>query len=331
MMKKILLLITILMHFDILISQTVISIERKNDVYYIPCTVNGLQLNFIFDTGASDVTISLTEALFMLKNGYLKDSDFIEKKQYRIANGDIQEGTKINLREIHIGDRLLKNVNATIIHTTNAPLLFGQSAIEKFGIFSIDYTKNVLVLGLSLDKNSIETPNEGINNFESYLESAKKYSQSKLFDSAVLSYEIYMKNAPEISAAVYFLYGKSAYFAKQYSKAELAFATVNEKKPNYPDAYLWRGNSIVAMDPDFKSDFPKWYYEKYIEILSIDPQNFEQKLKYSNRFGLINAYEYLGFYYLNKKMEIKAKYYYLKVFELDPKNEKAITALDYLN
>lgn len=45
------------------LSQTVIQMKRQGGVSIIPCKVNGLQLSFIFDTGASDVTISLTEAL----------------------------------------------------------------------------------------------------------------------------------------------------------------------------------------------------------------------------------------------------------------------------
>ncbi len=55
-------------------SQTII-MEKKGGVYYVPCKVNGLGLKFIFDTGAGDVSISYAEAIFMLKNGYLSESD----------------------------------------------------------------------------------------------------------------------------------------------------------------------------------------------------------------------------------------------------------------
>ena len=58
-------------------SQTVVQMTRSGGVSLIPCKVNGLNLNFIYDTGASDVSLSLTEAGFMLKNGYLAESDFV--------------------------------------------------------------------------------------------------------------------------------------------------------------------------------------------------------------------------------------------------------------
>lgn len=132
-------------------SQTSIVLEKKGGVYLIPCKVNGLNMKFIFDTGASDVTISLTEALFMLKNGYLSKNDLIGTNYYQIANGDIQKGTKILIKRIEIGGKQLFNVQASIIHNSNAPLLLGQSALEKLGKFYFDYSKNALVI---LDVNS---------------------------------------------------------------------------------------------------------------------------------------------------------------------------------
>ena len=128
------------------ISQTSIVLEKKNGVYFVPCKVNGLNMKFIFDTGASDVTISSTEALFMLKNGYLSKNDLIGTEYYQIANGDIQKGTKILIRNIKIGGYQLHNVQASIIHNSNAPLLLGQSALEKLGKFYFDYSKNTLVI-----------------------------------------------------------------------------------------------------------------------------------------------------------------------------------------
>lgn len=129
-------------------AQTVVKMEQNNGVYVMPCRVNGLNLKFIFDTGASDVSISLTEALFMLKNGYLSEDDLIGTEYYRIANGDIEEGTKIILRTIEIGKLKLYNVKASIVHNLSAPLLLGQSALSKLGKIEFDYSNSTLkILG----------------------------------------------------------------------------------------------------------------------------------------------------------------------------------------
>ena len=128
------------------VSQTTILLEKINGVYMVPCKLNGLNMKFVFDTGASDVTISLTEAIFMLKNGYLLKNDFIGTNYYQVANGDIQEGTKIIIRKLVIGGYELNNIEASIIHRLDAPLLLGQSALEKLGKFNFDYSNKVLMI-----------------------------------------------------------------------------------------------------------------------------------------------------------------------------------------
>jgi clan AA aspartic protease (TIGR02281 family) len=114
--------------------------------YEVACSVNGLPLKMIFDTGAADVTISSVEASFMLKNGYLSDSDVKGKKNYMTASGDIHEGTVLRLKEVKLGDAILKNVEASVVHSQKAPLLLGQSVLEKFGTITIDNVNSKLLI-----------------------------------------------------------------------------------------------------------------------------------------------------------------------------------------
>ena len=130
----------------LLFSQTIIKMEKVNGVFMMPCQVNGLSLKFVFDTGASDVSISLTEAMFMLKNGYLMENDLLGTEYYRIANGDVAEGTKIRLRLVRIGGIELNDVEASIVHTASAPLLLGQSALKKLGKIQFDYASGTLTI-----------------------------------------------------------------------------------------------------------------------------------------------------------------------------------------
>jgi len=117
---------------------------KKNGVYYIPTIVNGIPMQFILDTGASVVSISITEALFLLKNGKLAKSDVLGKQYFSDANGKISVGTKIILREIKIGNKTIKNIEATIVNNNNAPLLIGQSALEKLGKITFDTNNKTL-------------------------------------------------------------------------------------------------------------------------------------------------------------------------------------------
>jgi len=121
-----------------------VQLSKQNDIFFIPCKANGMPLRFIFDTGASDVSISLEAAVFMLKNGNLQESDIGGKVYYQVASGEIKEGTSVNIKELEIGNRMLYNVQASVLHTLNAPLLLGQSALSKLGRFQFDYSNNIL-------------------------------------------------------------------------------------------------------------------------------------------------------------------------------------------
>lgn len=123
---------------------TEIPFTRQGGVCQVKCAINGLPLYFVFDTGASDVSISSVEANFMLKNGYLTDADFMGKQNFVSATGEIHEGTIINLREVRVGDIVLKDVKASVVKSQHAPLLLGQTVFRRFGTLEVDNEQNVI-------------------------------------------------------------------------------------------------------------------------------------------------------------------------------------------
>ena len=123
-------------------NKTIVKMNRKNGVYQIPVQINGVEMYFIFDTGAGLISISETEASFLYKQGKLADEDIIGTANFIDATGNISEGTVIILKTVKIGDRILNDIEASVVHNLYAPILFGQSALEKFGKISIDYNKN---------------------------------------------------------------------------------------------------------------------------------------------------------------------------------------------
>jgi clan AA aspartic protease (TIGR02281 family) len=140
-MQKILILLFCFTSFTAT-SQIEIILDEAYGVYLIPCKVNGVPLEFILDTGATNVSISITEAKFLLKNGFLDKTDIKETVRYQIANGEVKEGTKINLKEIEIEGYIIQNIDAQIVYEQSAPLLLGMSALNKIGKVVIE--NNVL-------------------------------------------------------------------------------------------------------------------------------------------------------------------------------------------
>ncbi len=121
-----------------------IPFTKESGVCKVKCAINGLPLHFIFDTGAADVSISSVEATFMAKNDFLSSSDIIGKQNYQTADGNITEGTIINLKDVKLGSLHLNNIKASVVRNQAAPLLLGQSVLSKLGKIEIDNTKNVL-------------------------------------------------------------------------------------------------------------------------------------------------------------------------------------------
>lgn len=118
--------------------------ERAGGLCKVKCSINGLQLYFFFDTGASDVAISQLEATFMLKNGYLSEKDIIGSTYFGDAAGNINVGTVINLKKVNFGGIELTNVRASVAKNQQAPLLLGQTVLSRLGKIEIDNKRNVL-------------------------------------------------------------------------------------------------------------------------------------------------------------------------------------------
>ena len=120
--------------------------KMSGNTFLVSCKVNEFPLDFIFDTGASSVTLSRSTAMFMLKNGYISINDIVGQNTYQTADGNISVGTVIRLKKIEIGGYILHNVEASIIDSDNAPLLLGQSALNKLGKIQIDYNNSTLTI-----------------------------------------------------------------------------------------------------------------------------------------------------------------------------------------
>lgn len=117
---------------------------QEGGVYKVKCSINNLPLYFIFDTGASVVSISNLDAAFMFKNNYLSQKDIEGTQRFSTADGNISEGTIINLNKVEFGGISLTNIKASVVNSQQAPLLLGQSVLKKLGRYEIDNDRKVI-------------------------------------------------------------------------------------------------------------------------------------------------------------------------------------------
>lgn len=118
-------------------AQTIIQMVDYYGVYTIPCEVNGMKSRMIFDTGASKVSLSRSFCEILLDNDYISLSDFAGTGGMLTADGRIVDYTELLLRSVKIGEITLHDVPAVVVNSQDAPMLFGQSAIQMLGEVSI--------------------------------------------------------------------------------------------------------------------------------------------------------------------------------------------------
>ena len=143
-MKKLVSLLSVMLMSIAVSAQMTIIMEKDGGVYKVPCTVNGVKMKFIFDTGAASVSMSQAMAQFLLDGDYLSSSDIIGSGQSELADGSIVNHAIVNLSDVEIGGMHIHNIKATVIEGQNAPLLLGQTAISELGRVTIDGNKLVI-------------------------------------------------------------------------------------------------------------------------------------------------------------------------------------------
>lgn len=119
--------------------------REQGGVKYVKVEVNGMGVEMIFDTGASNTLISMAEARYLYEKGQLTADDILGKSSSRVASGDIVQNTVVRLREVVIGGRLrCENVIATVSDNVGAPLLLGNEVLNRAAAFTIDNERKVV-------------------------------------------------------------------------------------------------------------------------------------------------------------------------------------------
>ncbi|MCK0203264.1 retroviral-like aspartic protease family protein, partial [Ornithobacterium rhinotracheale] len=124
----------------------VVKMIEQDGVRYVKVEINGKPLNFVFDTGASNICMSLKEAKNLYQNGLIDVKDFKGMNSFQDATGAVSNGLIVNLKSVKLGGVELKNVNCLIVESESAPLLLGQSFLEKIGNIEIDNINNFIIL-----------------------------------------------------------------------------------------------------------------------------------------------------------------------------------------
>lgn len=248
--------------------QKIIDMESSGGVYKVPCKVNGVKMKFIFDTGASAVCLSKEMAMFLLENDYLKDEDFIGQGTSLIADGSKVNHTVVNIRDLEIDGLHISNVKANIVESLSAPLLLGQSAIQKLGRISIEGNRLIIYSASCMNKLSSAQLKKIFND-------AWDYYDSKSYAAAIENFLILRENGQKVQLPL----ANSYWHNHQYREAVNAYKEFfvsdmirNENPEALADAYLGCANCYENLE-DYRNAlmylqkaehlFPEYDFYKY--------------------------------------------------------------------
>jgi tetratricopeptide (TPR) repeat protein len=122
-----------------------VPMRAEGGIFVVPVLINdAITLEFVVDSGASDVSIPVDVVLTLMRTGTLKEADFLGEKTYVLADGSTVPSKTFRIRSLKIGNRLLENVSASIAPVAGS-LLLGQSFLSRFKSWSIDNVNHALV------------------------------------------------------------------------------------------------------------------------------------------------------------------------------------------
>jgi tetratricopeptide (TPR) repeat protein len=144
---------------------------------------------------------------------------------------------------------------------------------------------------------------------------ANIYLKTKKYNEAIAAYKNNIEKGKP-NANDYFGLGRAYYFSKDYSNADSAFSMITRLQPQLPLGYLWRAKTNVQQDLKNEKWLAKPYYESF--ITTTKPEDIEK-----NKKDVIDAYTYIGVYYMNNKDICTAKTYFTKIAALEATNVNA--------
>ena len=121
--------------------------QNGSRTYVVPVLINNaINLKFILDSGATDVSIPADVVMTLMRTGTLKNADFLGAQIYTLADGSTVPSTTFRIGSLTLGSQQVENVLGNVA-PVNGPLILGQSFLGRFRSWSIDNVTHALVLG----------------------------------------------------------------------------------------------------------------------------------------------------------------------------------------
>jgi clan AA aspartic protease (TIGR02281 family) len=121
-------------------------VQLNGGTFTVPVLINGaITLNFMIDSGSSDVSIPADVVLTLIRAGTIAKDDFLGTQTYTLADGTTVPSQTFRIHSLKVGDVVVENATGSV-GSPSGTLLLGQSFLSHFQKWSIDNKRQLLVL-----------------------------------------------------------------------------------------------------------------------------------------------------------------------------------------
>ena len=162
-------------------------------------------------------------------------------------------------------------------------------------------------------------------NCDLYTDMGIIYIKMKKFTDAIASFKMKTGCPGGMNGNDYFHMGRALVNGPQdYVAADTAFGSLIKIAPTNPKGYIWRAKVNTYLDPKSEKALAKQWYEKYFDM--IKPEE-----RANNKADVLEATEYLAFYWYKQKDKEKLRSFVDVIQLLDPTSKKITEYKKYLD
>ena len=115
-------------------AQTVIKLNPESDgVYTLSATLNGVGVRTYYTEESWFASVSSTTYLFLYENGYIDPNDVKGMTVLKMPDGSTVKAGSFIIRNLKIGNVIVKDLPAFVIKKQSVPLVVGNSSFDCFG------------------------------------------------------------------------------------------------------------------------------------------------------------------------------------------------------
>ena len=134
-------------------AQTVINLNPESEgVYTMKATVNGVGVKTYYTEESWFASVSSTTYLFLYENGYIADSDVRGVTVMKMPDGSTVKAGSFIIRNLRIGNVIVKDLPAFVIKKQSVPLVVGNSSFDCFGDVVLQDNKLLIYDGIEREE-----------------------------------------------------------------------------------------------------------------------------------------------------------------------------------